>query len=128
MDQDRDFSRLPGEGSTLNGECASCVTAQRAAERSSQRGTDYVDEDVVVISEPKLEGWVVVPRRHVSVLEELSILRRANVLAALRRAAQSVRARNPGSPARVVAMTDLPTSEGHVCFHVVPGDSGKPMD
>ena len=128
VDKGRDFSPSPTDGANFHGECASCVTAGRAIDRRTQGVADYVDDDVVVISGPGTEGWVVVPRRHVTVLEELPVLRRANVLAALRRAAQSVRVRNPGSAARVVAITDLPTSEGHVCFHVSPSDSDNSMD
>ena len=85
-----------------------------------------VDEDVVVISGPELDGLVVVPRQHIGGLEELSDLRRAHVLAALRRATQSVRDRNPGSVTRVLVMTGPPASEGHVCFHVLPNGSEDP--
>jgi len=86
-----------------------------------------VDEDVVVFSGPELDGLVVVPRQHVGGLEELPDLRRARVLAALRRATRSVRERNPGSVTRVVVMTDPPASEGHVSFHVLPDSSEDPV-
>jgi diadenosine tetraphosphate (Ap4A) HIT family hydrolase len=82
--------------------------------------TEEIDDDVVVIREPDLEGLVVIPRQHISGINGLSVLGRANLLAALRRVAQSVQERNPGSATRIVVMTDAPATEGHVCFHVTP--------
>ena len=131
VDQGQDRSRLPHPDSTLSGECHSCAIAQWAAGASTRKVAAYVaediDEDVVVISAPELDGLVVVPRQHVCGLEELSILGRAHVLAALRRATQSVRKRNPGSATTVVVMTDPPASEGHVCFHVRSSGSEDPV-
>ena len=96
------LSRLPGQGVTL---CRgmrlvrNCAVGSRP--QDAKCGGAYVaedvDEDVVVISGPELDGLVVVPRQHIGGLEELSDLPRAHVLAALRRATQSVRDRNPGS-------------------------------
>ena len=86
-----------------------------------------VDEDVVVISGPGLDGLVVVPRQHIGGLEELPVSRRAHVLAALRRATWSVLERNPGTATKVVEMTDPPASEGHACFHVLPSGSDNPV-
>jgi len=86
-----------------------------------------IAEDIVVISCPGLDGLVVVPRQHIGGLEELSALRRAHVLAAIRRATRSVLERNPGSETRVVVMTDPPASEGHACFHVLPSGSEDPV-
>ena len=132
MDQGQGLSRLPGQGVTLAGECDSCAIAKWAAGEMTQSVAAYtaedVDEDVVVISGPELVGLVVVPRQHVGGLEELSDLRRAHVLAALRRATRSVRDKNPGSVTRVVVMTGPPASEGHVCFHVLPIGSEDPGD
>jgi hypothetical protein len=78
------------------------------------------DVDDVVISEPELDGLMVIPRQHIRGLEDLSVLARAHLLAALRRVTQSVQERNPGSSTRIVVTTDAPATQDHVCFHVAP--------
>lgn len=131
MDQGQGVSRLPGQGITPESECRSCAIAQGVPDQGTRSAATYVvedvDEDAVVISGPELHGLVVVPRQHIGGLEELPVLRRANVLAALRRAARSVLERNPGSATRVVVMTGPPASEGHTCFHVMPNGSEDPV-
>jgi hypothetical protein len=87
-----------------------------------------VDTDVVVISGPPIAGQLIVPRQHIGGLEELSLPRRAQVLAAIRRAAAAVGTGGPRSPARVVASTDSPASASHVCFHVLPSEDIGPRD
>jgi diadenosine tetraphosphate (Ap4A) HIT family hydrolase len=130
VDQGQDVSRFPGQDITLAAECDSCAIARGVASQRTQGVATYVAEDVaedaVVISGPELDGLVVVPRQHIGGLQELPDVRRARVLAALRRATQSVRERNPGSATSVVVMTGPPASEGHVCFHVLPDDSEDP--
>ena len=122
--------QFPGPDITLAAGCDSCAIAQGVAGQRTRSVATYVAEDVaedaVVVSGPELDGLVVVPRQHIGGLEELPEVRRARVLAALRRATQSVRERNPGSATRVVVMTVPPASEGHVCFHVLPNDSEDP--
>jgi hypothetical protein len=124
-------SGLPGESNTLALECRSCAIAQRAAGHDTRSVTRYVtedvDEDVVVISGPELDGLLVVPRQHIGGLEELSVPGRGHLLAALRRAAQLVQERNSGSATRVVVTTVPPVSEGHVCFRVAPSASEDPV-
>ena len=88
--------------------------------------TVTVDTDVAVIIGPGIAGQVIVPRQHIGGLEELSLARRAQVLAAIRRAAAVVGAGEPRSPARVVVSTDSPASVSHVCFHVLPSDDTAP--
>jgi hypothetical protein len=131
VDPPHESSGLPGDDITPALECRSCALAQWAAGHSTRSVTRYVtedvDEDVVVISGPELDGLLVVPRQHIGGLEELSIPGRGHLLAALRRAAQLVQERNPGSATRVVVMTVPPASEGHVCFHVVPSASEDPV-
>ncbi len=131
MDQPHESSGIPGESTTLALECCSCAIVQWAAGQSTRRMARYVakdvNEDVVVISGPELDRLLVVPRQHIAGLEELSVPDRAHLLAALRRAAQSVEARNPSSAARVVVMTELPASESHVCLHVAPSASEDPV-
>jgi hypothetical protein len=128
MDRGDGPSLLPVEGGTPREQCSLCATARRAAELRTGRGAEYVDDDVVVISGAELEGLVVVPRLHVGGLEELSITSRANVLAAVQRAAVSVKEKSPWSTASVLALTDLPASQGHVCIQVLPGGADNPGD
>ena len=124
------MARSPGQIMTQEPECRTCAIAQQLAADDQQDRSAYVsvdvDEDVVVISGPQLAGLVVVPRRHISGLDELPDPDRAHVLAALRRATRSVLERNPGSATTVVVTTDAPASEGHACFHVAPAAPGYP--
>ena len=89
--------------------------------------TEDVEENVVVVSGSEFDGLVVIPRRHISGLEELSVVHRAQVLAALRRATQSVQERYPGKATKVVVMTDPPASEGHACYQVLPSGYVDPV-
>jgi hypothetical protein len=127
MDRGDSLRLLPVQVGTPRGQCASCATAQRAADRRTGRLADHVDDDVVVMSGTEFEGFVVVPRLHVNGLEELPLSCRANILAAVQRAARAVREENPWSTARIVVLTDLPASEGHMCIHVLPGDADNSM-
>ena len=113
------------------GECRSCVIAGRATDDGTRSVAPYiaeeVNDDVVVMRDSELDGLVVVPRQHISGLEDLPVLDRAHLLAALRRVTQSVHERNPGSGTRIRVMTDPPASEDHVCFHVAPRGSDDPV-
>ena len=124
MDQGHRSSQVAGEASTSAGECRSCAISLWVAGKGSRSGDAYVTEDVneivVVLSGPEFDGLVVIPRRHISGLEELSVVHRAQVLAALQRATRSVQERNPGKATKVVVMTDPPASEGHACYQVLP--------
>ena len=110
--------------------CEACAVARSGAARGVgpwlAGATVTVEADVVVISGPRIAGRVIVPRQHVGGLEELPLPRRAQVLAAIRRAAGVVGAGEPRSPVRVVVSTDSPASASHVCFHVLPPDSTAP--
>jgi hypothetical protein len=129
VDQGQGSSRLPSRGLMLAGNCRSCSMTQRVADCGMGNVTDFVaedvDEDAVVLSGPEFDGLVVVPCQHIGGLGELSDPARAHVLAAIRRAIRSVRAGNPGLATRLVVVTDA-ASEGHVCFHVLPGSSDHP--
>ena len=110
---------VSGQGS-LTSECHCCVIAQLVTDfGTSLEVTEDVDRYVVMISGSGLDGLVVVPRQHIGGLEDLPAAYRACILATLRRATQSLQERNPGSATRIVALTDLPSSKGHVCFRVV---------
>jgi hypothetical protein len=110
--------------------CEACAVARSGAACGVGSwlagATVTVDTDVVVISGPRIAGRVIVPRQHIGGLEELPLPRRAQVLAAIRRAAGVVGTKEPRSPARVVVSTDSPASESHVCFHVLPPDGTAP--
>ncbi len=121
MDQSQGSSRV-SRPDTLAGECRPCAFAQWVTGDRTRSVAPYVteevDDDVVVIRGPELDGLVVIPRQHIGGLEGLSVLARAHLLAALRRVTQSVKERNPGSATRIVVMNDAPATEDHVCFHV----------
>jgi len=129
VDHGHDRPQTPNEGvRALPAEpCQTCAVAHKVAGQSTNSGAacvaKVVDEDAVVMSGPQLGGLIVLPRRHVSGLEELPPPRRARVLAALRHATRLVRDANQGAASRVVVMTDPPASVGHVCFHVLPSCS-----
>ena len=131
MDQGHRSSQVAGEGSTSAGECRSCAISLWVAGKGMRSVDAYVtedvDENVVVVSGPEFDGLVVIPRRHVSGLEELSVVHRARVLAALQRATRSVQEKNPGKATKVVVMTDPPASEGHACYQVLPSGHVDPV-
>jgi hypothetical protein len=113
-------------------QCGACTLAQRVAGRTTSHIGSYtaedVDEDVVVLSAPGLVGVVVIPRHHVNGLEEMTLLQRAHLLAALRRACVSVGAAYHGSVPRVVVTTAPPASDDHVGFQVVPRNRLRGFD
>ena len=125
LDQGQGWSRVPVQDTTQARECRSCVIAQRVTDDGMRSVAPYVANDVddVVISEPALDGLMVIPRQHIRGLEDLSVHGRAHLLAVLRRVTQSVRERNPGSSTRIVVTTDAPATQDHVCFHVAPSGS-----
>ena len=111
-------------------ECRACAITQSVFRRNSghvaEPGAEHVNSEVVVFRGPSIGGVVVVPRAHINGLEELTVLRRAKVLAALRRAARWVRDTSPGSAPSVVAVADPLAPERHVCFRVVA--DGTPFE
>ena len=112
---------VPLRAAPREGNAACRATARRAAELRTGSGAEYVDDDVVVISGAELDGLVVLPRHHIGGLEELSITSRANVLAAVRRAARSVKEKSPWSAASLLHSPISPASQGHMCIRVLPG-------
>ncbi len=110
--------------------CEACALARSGAAQGVgpwlAGATVTVESDVVVISGPLLPGRVVLPHQHIGGLEELPLPRRAQVLAAIRRAAGVVGEGDPRSPARVVVSRESPASAAHVCFHVLPPDGEAP--
>ena len=112
--------------------CEACAVARAGAVGGVGAwlagATVTVDTDVVVISGPRIAGQLIVPLQHIGGLEELSLPGRAQVLAAIRRAAAEVGAGEPPSPPRVVVSADSPASASHVCFQVLPSDDTAPED
>lgn len=110
---------VSGQGPRAN-DCHCCALTQLADDFGTSRGvSEGRDPDVVVISGSGIDGMVIIPRQHVVGLEDLPVAHRGCVLATLRRVTRSIQEQNPGSAARIVALTDLPSSKGHVCFQVV---------
>ncbi len=112
------------------GACEACAVARSGAACGVGPWLDgatlTVETDVVVISGPQIAGRMIVPHQHIRGLEELPLPGRAQVLAAIRRAAGMLGAGDPWSPARVVVSTESPASVSHVCFHVLPPDGTAP--
>jgi hypothetical protein len=131
VDQGQRTSGVGDKGGVTAGECRSCAISRWIAGDSTRSVGGYVaediGEDVIVVSSRDFDGLVVMPRRHVSGLEELSVVHRAQVLAALQRATRSVLERNPGMTTTVLVMTDPPASEGHACYHVLPSGYAEPL-
>jgi hypothetical protein len=79
----------------------------------------YLDEQVVGLIEPGVPGAIVAPRPHMRELSNMPEQAGA-VLAAVRRAATSVRSTYRTSGAMIEPATDVPAAAGHVCYRVVP--------
>jgi hypothetical protein len=122
--------RLVGERIPVNPECRCCAIAESVIDNGTRTEDVYVavdiDPNALVARMPDFDGLLVLPRQHVSGLEELSVPARAHVLAALQRATTLVVERNPGLATRVVVMTDPPASEDHACYLVLPCSSADP--
>lgn len=119
---------LLGTGDAPEGQCGCCYLAQWASGGPSVTSVEYVDEDVVVISDTEVSGLVVLPRRHIGSLEMLPPHDRANVLAVLRRATRSVSEGSAPSSARIAVLDDPSASQGHLCLYVAPAAAESAMD
>ncbi len=130
MQQEVGSPQAPDRHSSDAERCEACAVARSGAAGGIGSwlagATVTVGTDVVVISGPRIAGQLIVPRQHIGGLEELPLPRRAQVLAAIRRAAAAVGAGEPQSPSRVVVSTDSPASASHVCFQVLPSDDTAP--
>jgi hypothetical protein len=104
--------------------CRSCALVQSGASPTAGGTAAYVaetfNEDAVVLGDSQLAGLVVIPRRCINSLEELSPPRRARVLAAVRHATLLIRQKTEGSTSRIIAVTDSSAPAGHVSFQVLP--------
>jgi hypothetical protein len=111
--------------------CEACAVARSGAACGVvpwlNGATVTVEAAVILISWPRIAGRLIVPRHHIGGLEELPLARRAEVLAAIRRASGVVGLEEPPSAqARVIVSTDSPASASHVCFRVLPPDATAP--
>ena len=132
MDQGHRSSQFASEGNISAGECRFCAISLWVAGKGTRSVDAYVtedvDENVVVVSSPEFDGLLVIQVLHISRLEELSVVHRAQVLAALQRANRSVQERNPGKTIKVVVTTESPASEGHACYQILPSDDVDQLD
>ena len=130
MQEEGDAPQHADQPSSDAERCEACAVARTGAAGGIGSwlagATVTVGTDVVVISGPPIAGRLIVPRQHIGGLEELSLPRRAQVLAAIRRAAAAVGAGERLSPPRVVVSMDSPASASHVCFKVLPSDDAAP--
>lgn len=113
--------------------CATCVLVWSLAGRSEVGGAaeaDYLDEEVLVMLRPALDGAAVVPRRHMDSLTALHPSDLGRVLAGLRRALSWTQERCSATPLRIEEIHEPPASKDHVCFLLVPtapeGSTGEP--
>jgi hypothetical protein len=131
VDEGHLSGRLVGGRIPVNPECRCCAIAESVTGNGTRTEDAYVAVDVdlnaLVVRMPDSDGLLVLPRQHVSGLEELSVPPRAHVLAALQRATQLILERNPGLATRVVVTTDPPASEDHACYLVLPCSSADPV-
>jgi hypothetical protein len=116
--------------------CALCALAK--ATNESRGGRDdhvvgsldadvvvaYVDDDAVVLLPTRLSGVLVAPRRHVDGISTLTEHALSNFLAALRRTAESVKAMVGGSGPAIEPYSEIPMTEGHICFRVASESTG----
>ena len=79
----------------------------------------YVDDELIGLLEPGRAGVLLAPRCHVAGLMTAPE-RAGTVLAALRRAADTVRRTYGTSGAMIEPTTELRGAVGHVCYRVLP--------
>ena len=123
VDRGSRFLQIPWQGDAPADGCRSCAIVQSVARQSPEETAFIVEsanEDAVVLRGPQLDGLVVVPRRCVSGLQELPVIGRGHVLAAVRLATLLVRDENLGSTSRIEVMRDLSAPARHVSYQVVP--------
>jgi hypothetical protein len=112
-----------GPRGAFGDDCALCAVAQQggALARVDVAGmvVAYLDDQVVGLIEPGAPGVLVAPRSH---MRELSTMpaHTGAVLAALRRAAQTVMSSYRTSGTMIEPTTKVPGAAGHVCYRVVP--------
>jgi hypothetical protein len=118
------------------GHCALCALAQGTNEPRGTPDDDvvgsvdedvvvaYVDDDAVVMLPTRASGVLVAPRRHVDGISSLTEHALSNFLAALRRTAESLRVIVGGSGPAIEPYSEIPMTEGHICFRLASESTG----
>jgi hypothetical protein len=129
VDRGSSFLQIPWQGETSADGCRSCAIVRSVARQSPEETSfivESVNDDALVLRGPELAGLVVVPRRCVGSLQELPVLGRGHVLAAVRLATLLVRDENVGLTSRIEVLRDLSAPASHVSYQVVPETAGSP--
>ena len=123
------FLQIPWQSDAPADGCRSCAIIQSVARQSPEETAFIVEsanDGAVVLRGPELAGLVVVPRRCVSGIQELPVIGRGHVLAAVRLATLLVRSENLGSTSRIEVVRNLSAPASHVSYQVVPESSDSP--
>jgi hypothetical protein len=129
VDRGSSFLQIPWQGEISTDGCRSCAIVRSVARQSPEETSFIVEsanDGALVLRGPQLAGLVVVPRRCVSGLQELPVLGRGHVLAAVRLATLLVRGENVGSTSRIEVMRDPSAPASHVSYQVVPDTTDSP--
>lgn len=114
------MSRFAGVDALVPG-CRLCAAGGPSGEAV------YRDPVVVALVDRWIPGVLLAPRSHLDVLDQRPD-RAGPLLAAIRRAAQTVEEAFDASGARIEPTTELPGASGHVCYRVVPTVDDAPID
>lgn len=108
-------------GGSADERCALCLLTDSPDGVLGRAGLSvaYTDDDLVGLVPVELPGVYVAPRAHVGALFGVPGLA-AVVLAALRRVVEEVKSSYGVADAAVEPVTQVPSSEGHLCYHVRP--------
>jgi hypothetical protein len=115
----------PTEADLSVANCPLCELGEAPLSRPKRVGdviAVHADPSMVVFLQPPLQLVAVAPTCHVDDLSHFEAGGLGSFLAALRRVALNVRLVFGCSETTIAPVeTPLPKSDGHVCFHVVPG-------
>jgi hypothetical protein len=128
-DVERGFLHIPWQDDAHTDGCRTCAIVRSVARQSPEETTFIVEstnDGAVVLRGPQLAGVVVVPRQCVSGLQDLPVLGRGHVLAAVRVATLLIREENLDSAGRIEVMRDMSSPSGHVSYQVVADSSDSP--
>jgi hypothetical protein len=123
------FLQIPWQGDARTDGCRTCAIVRSVARQSPEETTFVVEsanDDAVVLRGPQLAGLVVLPRQCVSGLQDLPVLGRGHVLAAVRVATLLIREETPDSASRIEVLRDVSSPSGHVSYQVVADSSDSP--
>ena len=131
VDRGSSFLQIPWPGEAFADECQSCAIVRSLAGPSPAEESTFIvegDNDAaLVLRQHDLAGLVVVTRRCVSGLQELPVVGRGHVLAAVRMATLLVRNEYLGCTSRIEVIRDASTPACHVSYRVVPDRSDSPF-